>query len=140
MLRILKCACGDRFSGFAPLILRVTTGLIFVAHGWQKLSGGLEGTAGFLATLGFPAPMLMAVLLIAAELIGGILLILGLFTHWVSKILAFVALVALLTVHAANGFFIADGGYEFILLIFAASVSLAITGPGKWALDRRSRK
>lgn len=140
MLHILKCTCGDRLSGFAPLILRVTTGLIFAAHGWQKLSGGLEGTASFLATLGFPAPMLMALLLVAAELVGGIFLIFGLFTHWVAKILAFVALVALLTVHVANGFFIADGGYEFILLIFAASVSLAITGPGKWALDSSMRK
>lgn len=137
MQNILKCNCGNRLAGVAPLILRLATGLIFVMHGWQKLSGGVEGTAGFLGMLGFPAPMLMAVLLIATELGGGILLILGLFTHWASKILAFVALVALLTVHATKGFFVSEGGFEFILLIFAATISLAITGPGKWALGGR---
>jgi len=123
-------------AGVAPLVLRVVVGLIFAMHGWQKLTGGVEGTAGFLGSLGFPLPMLMAVLLIAAELGGGILLILGIFTHWISKVLAFVALIALLTVHVTQGFFVNEGGFEFIILIFAATVSLAITGPGKWALGR----
>jgi putative oxidoreductase len=106
-------------------------------HGWQKLSGGVDGVAMFLGGLGFPIPAVMAVLLIAAELGGGILLILGLWTHWVGKILAFVALVAFLTVHVTNGFFISSNGYEFIILIFAACVSLAISGPGKWALGKK---
>ncbi|MEA2701618.1 MAG: putative oxidoreductase [Candidatus Parcubacteria bacterium] len=126
-------------GGIAPLVLRVATGLIFAMHGWQKLGGGLDGVATFLGGLGFPAPMLMAVLLVAAELGGGLLLILGVLTHWVAKILAFVALIAFLTVHMSSGFFIAEGGYEFIILIFAACVSLAITGPGKWALGRALR-
>lgn len=136
-MNILNCTCGDKLSGIAPLVLRVVTGLIFAMHGWQKLAGGVDGVAGFLGGMGFPLPMVMAVLLIAAELGGGILLILGVWTHWVAKILAFVALVALLSVHATKGFFISGGGYEFILLIFAASVSLAITGPGKWALGKK---
>jgi len=139
-MNILKCTCGDNISGFAPLVLRVVVGLIFAMHGWQKLAGGVDGVAGFLGTLGFPLPMLMAVLLIAAELGGGILLILGVLTHWVSKILALVALIALLTVHATKGFFISEGGFEFILLIFAATISLAITGPGKWALGRMLKR
>lgn len=127
-------------AGFAPFVLRVVTGLIFAMHGWQKLSGGVDGVASFLGTLGFPFPMLMAVLLIAAELGGGILLILGVFTHWVSKILVLVSLIALLTVHVTQGFFVNEGGFEFILLIFAATVSLAITGPGKWALGRMLKR
>ncbi|HEY4488920.1 MAG TPA: DoxX family protein [Candidatus Paceibacterota bacterium] len=135
-MNILKCTCSDSMAGVAPLVLRVVVGLIFAMHGWQKLTGGVEGTAGFLGSLGFPLPMLMAVLLIAAELGGGILLILGIFTHWISKVLAFVALIALLTVHVTQGFFVNEGGFEFIILIFAATVSLAITGPGKWALGR----
>jgi len=139
MQNILKCTCGDHLAGFGPLVLRIAAGLVFAIHGWQKFAGGLDGTAGFLAQLGFPLPVLMAVLLITAELAGGILLILGLFTHWVSKILAFVALVALLTVHVTNGFFVSDGGFEFILLLFAAAISLAITGPGKWALGGKKR-
>lgn len=127
-------------AGFAPLVLRVVTGLIFAMHGWQKFIGGVEGTAGFLASLGFPFPVLMAILLIAAELGGGILLILGIFTHWVSKILVLVSLIALLTVHVTNGFFVNEGGFEFILLLFAATVSLTITGPGKWALGRMLKR
>lgn len=140
MRNILNCTCGDRVAALAPFILRVATGLVFAMHGWQKFAGGTAGVAGFLGSLGFPAPALMAVLLIAAELGGGILLILGLFTHWVAKILAFVALVAFLSVHATKGFYVSEGGYEFIMLLFAASVSLAITGAGKWSLDRAWRK
>lgn len=127
-------------AGVAPLVLRVATGLIFLMHGWQKLWMGIAGVSGFLGSLGFPAPEVMAVLLIAAELGGGILLILGVLTHWVSKILAFVALIAFLTVHVSQGFFIAEGGYEFIILIFAACISLTITGPGKWALGRALKR
>jgi putative oxidoreductase len=109
-------------------------------HGWQKFAGGLDGVTGFLGTLGFPAPAVFAVLLIAAEVIGGALLILGLFTHWVAKILAVVALIALLTAHVTKGFFVSEGGYEFALLLFAACVSVAITGAGRWSLDSVWRK
>ena len=86
--------------------------------------------------LGFPAPEVFAVILIAAELGGGILLILGAFTHWVAKILTFVALVAFVTVHLKYGFFVSAGGYEYIILIFAASFSLMVTGAGKWSVDQ----
>ena len=72
-------------------------------------------------------------------MLGGIFLILGAYTHWTAKILAFVALVALVTVHLKNGF-MGPGGYEFILLILAASVSLMITGAGKYSLDRKVLK
>ena len=140
MRSILDCVCGDKMRDAAPLILRVATGAIFAMHGWQKLSAGVPNVSMFLGQLGFPAPELFAVLLIAAELGGGILLILGLFTHWVAKVLAFVAVVALVLVHMKNGFFMSAGGYEFIMLLFAASFSLMVTGPGKWSLDRKMRK
>ena len=137
MQNILKCTCGEKWIGVGPLFVRVAVGLIFAMHGWQKLEGGVPGVAGFLGSLGFPAPEVFAVLLIAAELIGGILLIVGAFTHWTAKILAVVAVIALFTVHAQNGFFMATGGYEFILLILAATLSLVFTGPGKWAVDSK---
>ncbi len=135
-MKFLTCKCGEKWQAFAPLFLRVILGAIFVAHGWQKFVGGVPGVAGFLGSLGFPAPEVFAVLLIAAELGGGILLILGAWTHWVAKILAFVALVAFLAVHLKQGW----GGSEFILLILAASVSLMITGAGKWSLDHKMKK
>jgi putative oxidoreductase len=131
--------CAEKWGAVAPLVLRVVVGVIFAMHGYQKLTMmGVPGVSGFLTMLGFPMPDVFAVLLIAAELGGGILLILGLFTHWTAKVLAFVALVALVTVHLSKGFFLP--GYEFILLILAASVSVMITGAGKYSLDHKMKK
>lgn len=124
-------------ASLAPFVLRIATGLIFFMHGWQKLSGGVDGVTGFLGSLGFPAPAVFAVLLIAAEVAGGALLILGLWTGIAARVLALVAVIAWITVHLGNGFFIGVGGYEFIMLIFASCVALAITGPGRWALGNR---
>ncbi len=137
MKQLLSCNCAGKWSAFAPFFLRVVTGLIFLVHGWQKLQGGIPQTAGFVGSLGFPAPEVFAVLLIAAEVGGGILLILGAFTHWVSKVLVLVSLIALVLVHLKNGFLASNGGYEFILLILAASVSIMITGAGAWSVDRK---
>ncbi len=139
MMKLLNCTCGEKWKEYAPLLLRLVLGAIFIAHGYQKIQGGVDGVAGMLTDLGFPLPMLFAVLLIVAEFVGGIFLVLGLMTHWTSKILAFVALVALVTVHLPNGF-IGKGGYEFILLIFVGCVSVMLTGAGKWALDSKLRK
>jgi len=137
---LMNCDCTSKWGGFAPMVLRIATGLIFAMHGYQKLSGGLEGTTGFLASLGFPMASVLAVILIAVELLGGIALILGLFTHWAAKLTAVVALVALFTVHVSKGFFLATGGYEFIILLLAASISLMITGAGSYSLDGMMRK
>ena len=126
----------DSFRDYAPLVLRLVTGVIFALHGLQKLQGGIPGTAGFVGSLGFPMPEVFAVLLIAAELGGGILLILGLLTRWAAKALVVVSLVALFLVHLPNGFYMATGGYEYILLLLAASTSIMLTGAGTWSLDR----
>ncbi|HEX2792617.1 MAG TPA: DoxX family protein [Candidatus Paceibacterota bacterium] len=120
---------------FAPFALRIAVGLVFVMHGWMKLQGGLPGVTGMLGGIGFPMPEAFAVLLIAAELAGGILLILGAFTTWAALVLTVVSFIALVTVHIANGFFVNQGGYEFILLILAVCISLMVTGAGKWSVD-----
>lgn len=127
----------NAWSDYAPLILRLAVGVIFFMHGLQKLTVfTYGGVTGMLDGMGFPLPGLMAFLLIAAELVGGAMLVLGLLTRPVAKILAFVSLVALLAVHLKGGFFASEGGYEYILLLLASSVALALLGPGKWALDR----
>jgi putative oxidoreductase len=126
----------DSWRDYAPLVLRLAVGVIFAMHGWQKFQGGIAGTAGFVSSLGFPAPEFFAVLLIAAELLGGIMLIVGFLTRWAAKSLVVVSLVALFMVHLPNGFFMSTGGYEFILLLLAGSASLALSGAGKWSLDR----
>lgn len=137
MKHLLMGEYAHKWSTVGPFLIRVVVGLVFAAHGWQKLAGGVPGTAAFLSSLGFPAPEVFAVLLIIAELGGGLLLILGLFTTLAAKLTTIVALVALLTVHLKNGFFMATGGYEFILVLLVASVSLILTGPGRWALERK---
>jgi len=136
MKNILRCTCADEWGEYAPLVLRVIVGTVFAVHGADKLfNKGLDGTASFLGSLGFPLPVLFAVLLIAAELVGGIMLVLGLYTHWAAKFALIVALVAFFTVHMTKGFMISNGGYEYIIVLAAASFSLMVTGAGKYSLD-----
>lgn len=133
------CTCGDKWRDVAPFLIRVVVGLVFAMHGYQKLQGGIDGFAGFLGGLGFPAAGLLAVLVVVAELGGGILLILGAFTHWTAKVLVVVSVVALVAVHLPNGFFL-PGGYEYILVLLAASASLVLSGPGRWSVDGSLKK
>ena len=118
-------------------MLRVVLGIVFLVHGAQKLFVfGFGGVTGLLTQLGVPAPGLFAVVVTLVELVGGIALILGLFTRVVAPLLAVDMLVATLTAHLANGFFAQNGGYEFTLMLLAAAVALTIAGPGEAALDR----
>ena len=129
------------FADVAPLVLRVALGAIFAWHGYDKIfTVGLPGIEGFLGSIGIPLAGVMAYVLAYGELIFGLLLIVGLFTHWAAKFAAIVGVVAFFTVHLKNGFAIGNGGYEFIMLIFAAAVSLIITGAGKYSLDAMWKK
>ena len=116
-------------------LLRVIVGVTFAAHGAQKLvSFGFAGTAGFLGSLGVPMANVMAPVLIATELVGGLLLVLGLLTRYVSIPLMFTMVVAIATVHLQHGFF-APQGYEFPLLLGVGTLTLALQGAGAFALD-----
>ncbi len=128
-------------TDMAPLILRVALGMIFTYHGYMKVAVmGMPQVTGFMESLGLPLPALMAFLVSYGELVGGILLILGLFTYWVSLMDIVIATVALLFVHITKGFAVSEGGYEFIMLILAGSISMFITGPGKYSLDAKLGK
>jgi putative oxidoreductase len=124
------------WADVGPLVLRVVLGVVFAWHGYDKVFvKGTPAIAGFLGSLGIPLPDVMVYFLAYGELIGGILLILGLLTFWVSIVDIIIAAVAFLTVHMANGFSVSGGGYEFIILIFAASVSLLASGAGRYSID-----
>jgi putative oxidoreductase len=117
-------------------LLRVVTGIVFFVHGWQKLfTFGYEGTTQGFTQMGVPLPAIGAAIVIAVELLGGLALILGFLTRLVSLPLAINMLVALALVHFENGFFAGNGGYEFVLLLAAASASLFFLGSGVFALD-----
>jgi len=127
-------------AGFAPLALRIPIGIIYMAHGSQKLFGwfggyGLEGTGQWMASIGIEPGVLMAFLAGSGEFFGGLLLLIGLLTRPAAFVTAFAMIVAILSVHIGNGLFIANNGYEFGLALLAASVSLLISGAGKASLD-----
>jgi len=122
------------------LLVRVVLGAIMAAHGAQKLFGwfggpGLSGTGSGLESMGLRPGRVYAVVNGVAEFGGGALLILGLLTPLGTAAVAGVMFVAIATVHWRNGFFNVRGGYEFNLLIVAAAIGLAITGPGKISID-----
>ena len=128
-------------AGFSALALRLPVGIIFAAHGAQKLFGwfggyGLEGTAGWMDSIGLSPGMLMALLAGAAEFFGGLALIVGLLTRPAAAALSIAMLVAIFAVHFENGLFMANNGYEFGLALLAASVSLLFSGAGKLSIDK----
>jgi len=128
-------------AGWSALVLRVPVGIIFAAHGAQKLFGwfggyGLEGTGGWMDSIGLSPGIVMAFLAGAAEFFGGLVLILGLLTRPAAAALAVTMVVAIFAVHFQNGLFMSNNGYEFGLALLAASVSLAFSGAGKLSLDR----
>lgn len=126
----------SEWQGWGLTILRVVIGIVFVMHGAQKLfMMGIGGTAGFFGSLGIPLPVVAATLITALELLGGIALILGLFTRPVALLLAADMLVAMFLVHVPNGFFASDGGIELPLTVLSAGLALALSGPGEAALD-----
>jgi putative oxidoreductase len=127
-------------AGWGPLALRVPIGIIFVAHGAQKLFGafggyGLEGTGQFMASIGLTPGYLMALLAGSAEFFGGLALLFGLLVRPAAAALAFAMVVAIFSVHIGNGLFMDKNGYEFGLALLAASVSLALSGAGRLSVD-----
>ena len=128
-------------AGIDTLPVRLAAGIIFAAHGAQKLFGwfggyGLEGTGGWMASIGLEPGILMAALAGSAEFFGGLLLIAGLLVRPTALVLAFTMLIAIFTVHIDNGLFMSNNGYEFGLALLAISVGLVIRGGGSISLDR----
>jgi putative oxidoreductase len=123
------------WSEVGLLVLRVVIGVVFAAHGAQKL-GGMENVVGTLGGIGVPLVGLFAWILTLTELLGGLALIFGAATRWASIPLAFAMLVAILTVHLPNGFFASTGGIEFPLTLLGGSIAIGLLGPGVYSLDQ----
>ncbi|WP_298786394.1 DoxX family protein [uncultured Marinococcus sp.] len=117
------------------LILRVVTGVIFLAHGADKLLNGMGASAASFGSMGMPDGTAYAVAVIEAA--GGVLLILGLLTRVVAGLFALIMLGAIVTVKWQQGLI---GGFELDLLLMAASIHLALTGSRMLALKKRKKK
>ncbi|WP_068425663.1 DoxX family protein [Janibacter terrae] len=120
----------------ALVILRIVMGLTMFLHGWQKLTAaGFGGVGEMFAGMGAPLAGVTGPLTLLVELVGGVLIVLGLGTRVVGAVYALVMLGALFVVHLSAGFFVGDGGYELVLLLAGIGAALAVAGPGAWSLD-----
>jgi putative oxidoreductase len=122
------------------VVARLVFGLLMAAHGTQKLFGwfggyGLTGTGGFFEQLGFRPGRLFAALASTAEVVGGLLLALGLFGPVGPALIISVMVVAIATVHWQHGLFAQTNGIEVPVLYAVAAAALALTGPGALSLD-----
>ena len=116
-------------------LLRAITGVIFAAHGAQKLLVyGFDGVAGGFAQMGVPFASVVGPLVGFVELFGGLALVAGLLTRLAGVGLTAVMLGAMFLVHLPNGFFMPNG-YEFVLMLAASATTLVITGAGRYSLD-----
>lgn len=123
-------------------LIRIIIGVVFMMHGSQKLfglfgGGGLEGTAGYMASIGVEPSYLMALLAGSGEFFGGLLLLLGLFARLGAFATVCVSIVALFTVHIDNGFFMLNNGFEYVLVLLITSISILLVGAGNFSLDRK---
>jgi len=120
--------------GLVPL--RVVVGIVFLMHGAQKLFVfGLAGTGDIMGKLGIPLSVLAAAIVIAAELLGGLAIIAGVFTRWAGVVLAIEMLVAIPVARLKGGFF-APYGFEFEFTLLGACLTFAALGSGGASLDR----
>ena len=134
------------YPSWAPIFARLTLGIIFFAHGSQKLLGwfggsGWSGTIQFFEQSGVPA--FLAILLIITEFFGGIAIILGFFTRLAALGLTIAMLVAIFKVHLPNGFFLnwfnvpnMGHGIEYNLALIGLSLSLLVWGGGNLSVDQ----
>ncbi|MGF6089222.1 DoxX family protein [Pseudomonas sp. 18173] len=128
-------------AGYGLTVLRIVVGVVFAAHGSQKLFGafggyGLAGTAQYMESVGLTPGYLMAAMAGGIEFFAGLALIIGLLARPAALGLALLSLVAILTVHIGNGLFMANNGYEFALVLFGGSIAVLIEGAGKLSADR----
>jgi putative oxidoreductase len=123
------------------LLIRFVVGLALAAHGSQKLFGwfggyGIAGTGQFLEQLGFRPGRLHAALAGSAEVAAGLFLAAGFLTPAAAATIVAVMLVAAVSAHRRNGFFVQNGGFEYPFVLGAIALALAFTGPGDVSLDR----
>lgn len=120
----------EKRKEIGSLLVRMVLGIIFLVHGFMKFDGGIENVVGFFSSVGLPG--FLAYIVGAIELVGGILMILGVGTRVVAALFAFVMIGAIVSVKLVKGFV---GGYEFDLALLAMSVHLVLSGSQLYAIE-----
>ncbi len=115
----------------AMLFVRIAVGVVFINAGWMKINNIDFVVQGF-ASIGFPA--FLAYFVTYAEFIGGIAVLMGIFVRYFGIVLAIIMLVATFKAHWAQGFSLANGGYEYTFVLFFLALSLIATGAGKYSV------
>lgn len=130
-------AVTPRRIALAVTLVRIIVGIVFLVHGSQKLFVfGIHGVVGGFAQMGVPLPSISAPVVAFVEFLGGIALILGIFTRIAAILLAIDMCGAILFVHGKNGFFL-PMGFEYPLTLLVANIAIAIGGPGEYAVESR---
>ncbi len=142
--RLILPAVGGLYSGldrFAGPLIRITLGALLLPHGLQKLFGwfggrGLQANTELFGKLGYNPPWLWANLVVGTEVIGSILLIIGLWTRPAALAIAIFAFNAAIFTHGRGGFFWSSGGSEYSILLFVCALFVLIRGAGGFSVDR----
>lgn len=122
---------------YGVTLLRVVVGAIYIMHAYLALAiFGPSGMIAYQAKNGIPFPEVGTWYLILAHGLGGICLVLGVFTRWAALANVPVMLGAIVFVHLKSGFWVHQGGYEYVLVLLLASLALAMTGGGALSLKR----
>ncbi|MGH8277654.1 MAG: DoxX family protein [Steroidobacteraceae bacterium] len=119
-------------------LVRIVIGITLFIHGWFKLQAGHAAITAYFASLGLPAPELVAVAAMFLETVGGLAVAVGLFTRFFAPPLAIEMLIALFAQHWANGFLVLPRktGYEYVLLLGTVLFAIALRGGGPYSVDR----
>jgi putative oxidoreductase len=127
----------DKVLPVAQTFVRIVVGIMFLMHVSVKFKIGAGAVAAnIFAKNGFEPALAWAYVTMFIELVGGVCLIIGLFTRFVAAVLAIEMIIALLFVHLAKGYAAGGGGYEYVLLIGAVCFLIAIRGGGPYSVDR----
>lgn len=140
-LRLAKPVIDLDTAPYAITLLRVSLGLLFLAHGLLKVFAfTLPGTARFFQSVGLPG--FMAYVVTPMEIAGGLMLISGLYTRWVALALFPILLVATFKVHGANGWLFTNegGGWEFPAFFAIATLVQFLLGDGAYALSAKQQR
>ncbi|MCX5694087.1 MAG: DoxX family protein [Candidatus Omnitrophica bacterium] len=126
-------------SNWGILILRLGIGVMFAAHGLQKVFGffagpGIKGFSQMLSSLGFAPAIPWAYLAGYTELLGGVFLIIGVFTRPCATLLFILITTAAIKVHLGKGFFLSGGGFEYDFVIACVCLALVLLGEGKYTI------